>query len=53
MLVDDDEGADGAAAVVVGDEAELLAVDAEHRLNIVHDGVGLWLLLELRLVPVL
>ena len=53
VVVDDDQLAGHVAAFFLGDEVELLAVDPEHRLDVVHDRVGLGLLVETRLAPVL
>jgi len=51
VLVYDDESPCDGAAVFVGDEADLLAVEAEHGLQVVHDGVAFGLFLECGLAP--
>ncbi len=53
VLVDDDELPRHLAALLLGDEAELLAVELEEGLDVVHHRVGLGLLVEARVVPVL
>jgi hypothetical protein len=53
VLVDHHQTAGHVAALLLGHEAELLAVDAEEGLDVLHDRVGLGLLLEARLGPVL
>ena len=51
ILVDDGDGSANVAATLFGDVAELFAIDAEHSLDVVEEGVAFGLLVEPAFAP--